>query len=174
MVPMSWLTRWTATRMVLSVRAARTFSGSDAADGIDRHLGHLEAVLGQVLDRVHDRGVLDGGDDEVVALAVVGVGEALDGEVGRLGAAGGEDEVLLALGVDHGGELLAGFLKTLAHLEAVAVEAGGRAVGLAEVGDHGLERILQHGGGGLVIEVDETLVHERECTGGTAGPPPLF
>ena len=84
--------------------------GVDATDLIDGDLGDFEAVLGQVLDGVHDRGVLDGGDDDVVALgADVGVGEALDGEVGRLGAAGGEDEILFALRVDHGGDLPARF-----------------------------------------------------------------
>ncbi len=51
--------------------------GIDPPDDIDRDLGDFEAMLGQILDRVHDGGMLDGGDDDVVALGTdVGVGRS--------------------------------------------------------------------------------------------------
>jgi hypothetical protein len=61
------------------------------------------------------------GDDVVAALAVH-LGDALDGEVGGLGGAGGEDD-LLGGRADELGDLLAGLLDALLGLPAEAVVA---------------------------------------------------
>jgi len=65
---------------------------------------------------VEDRLVLDRAGDDVVALVLVELDHALDGEVVGLGGAAGEDD-LLRLGVDQAGDLLAPRLGRLLRLQ---------------------------------------------------------
>jgi hypothetical protein len=95
--------------------------------------------------------VLDLRGDDVAASARHG--HALDRHVVGLGAAGGEDDLLLAHAQEVG-DLVAGGLQPLARLAAEAVDARGIAEPLAEVGQHGGDHIRMHRRGCVVIEID--------------------
>ena len=116
------------TRIVLSVIAARTVLGLDAAVLVDRQVGDLEALLLEALAGVEHRLVLGLRGDDVVALVLVELGHALDREVVRLGRARREDD-LLARRADQRGDLLARRLDRLLRLPAEGVDAAG---GVAE------------------------------------------
>ena len=73
----------------------------DATVATDRQVRHAEAVLLEALARVENRLVLRDGGDDVVALVLVELGDALEREVVRLRRAGGEDDLLLARGADQ-------------------------------------------------------------------------
>ena len=79
----------------------------DPAVPVHRHLDDLEAELLEVAQRVADGVVLDGGGDDAVAAGLAGPGRALEGEVVRLGAAGGEHD-LARLGAEICRDLLVG------------------------------------------------------------------
>ncbi|MNX97399.1 hypothetical protein D3C86_1297620 [compost metagenome] len=133
----------------------------DQAEAIDVQVGDLVAQALQVGAGVEGRLVLDLGGDEVLALLGVHLGDALEGEVDRLGGPGGQDD-LLAAGVapvvqraDQQGDLLAGLLDALLGGPPVGVVAArGVAEVLGEVGQHGLEDPGVHRGGGVVVQVD--------------------
>ena len=82
------------TRIVLSVIAARTASGSTRPSLSDRQVGDLEALALEALAGVEHRLVLGLRGDDVVALLLVELGGALDREVVRLGRARGPDDLL--------------------------------------------------------------------------------
>ena len=111
--------------------------------------------------------MLDRGGDDVVALVLVELDHALDGEVVGLGGAAGEDD-LLRLGVDQAGDPLAPRLGRLLRLPAVAVAPAGRVTeGLGEIGHHRLEHPRIERGRGVVVHVDSLAVH----AGGTSDYP---
>ena len=96
--------------------------GPDHAFGINLHACAGEALFFEELDRVHDGRVFDFAHDEVIALALVGVSDAFDGEVGRFRAVRGDDDVVGRLGVNERGVLRARFGQRIAHAQAVLVE----------------------------------------------------
>ena len=128
--------------------------GIDQAGGVDGEVGHLEAERLEVLARPQHRVVLDPRGDDVPR--VPGHGHALDGEVVRLGAARGEDDLLLA-DPQEVGDLLARGLQSLARLAAEAVDAGWVAEPLAEVREHRLEHFRVDRRRGVVIEVNPSV-----------------
>ena len=102
--------------------------------------------------------VLDGGGDDVAGgfpLEGHELHHALEGPVVRLGAAGGEED-LLGLCADAGGDIGPGPLQIGLGLLAEAVEAGGVAVLLGKIGGHGRQGGLGQGGGARVVGIDET------------------
>ena len=118
-------------------------------------IGH--AVM-WVLGGVEQGMVLDGGGDDVAGgfpLEGHELHHALEGPVVRLGAAGGEEE-LLWLRPDAGGDVGPGLLQVGLGLLPKAVEAGGVAVALGQIGVHGLQRGAGQGGGARVVGIDET------------------
>ena len=92
----------------------------------------------------------------MLALALVGIGRAFDGEVGRFSAVGGEENLLLAVGADQCGHLLARPLESIPDPKPVLVQRRGVAEVLCEVRPHGIEDLRQNRGGGLMIEEDLT------------------
>ena len=85
------------TRMVRGVIARANIVGIDAAEAIDGHDGHREAMLLEEPAGFDDRRMLDGAGDDVVALVLQRPGHALEGQVVGLAASAGEDD-LVALG----------------------------------------------------------------------------
>ena len=79
---------------------------------------------------VEDRLVLGGRGDDVVALLLVELDDALDREVVGLGRAAGEDD-LLRLGADQARDLLARVVDGLLGLPAERVVAAGGVAELA-------------------------------------------
>ena len=107
--------------------------------------------------------MLDGGDDDVIAL----VAEFASAKplIARLAASVPPEVMIRSSSLSALimlGELFPGFLQSFADLEAVTVKAGGRAVGFPEIGEHGLKRFLENGSGRLVIEIDEALIHGND------------
>ena len=92
MVPTSWLACWRQTSRVSS-RTAAPLGGVDLAGVVDPDLGDLEPLAGQGPGRGQHRGVLDRRDDQVAA-APGCPGQPGHGQVGRLGAAGGEHQLV--------------------------------------------------------------------------------
>src|SRR5262249_20342184 len=74
-------------------------------------------------------------------------------EVVRLGGAAGEDH-LVGVGVEQGGDLVAGVFQGAAGVAAELVGAGRVAVDLGEIQAHRLPDGGQEGRGGVAIEVD--------------------
>ena len=110
--------------------------------------------------------------DDVVALVLVELDDALDRQVVRLGGAAGEDDVL-RLGADQAGDLLAAGVDGLLGLPAEAVGAArGVAEVLGEVRQHRLEHPRIDRRRGVVVHVDcacssSTSSHPRS---GQSGP----
>jgi hypothetical protein len=120
-------------------------------------VGDLAAGLFQALAGVQNRFVFSDLRDDVVAALAIHLGDALDGEIVRLGRAGGEDD-LLGGRTDELGHLLACRFHALLGLPAEAVVAAGRVAELAgEEGDHCLEHARVHCRGGVVVHVDRQL-----------------
>src|SRR5439155_8266061 len=97
---------------------------------------------------------------------------ALDGVVGRLGAAGGEDD-LVGPGADEGGDAGAGRLDGVVGESAGGVGAGGVAVVFGQVGKHRLDDGGVDRRRGVAVEVDR--LHRRrgrERRNGGGRPPP--
>ena len=113
--------------------------GGDQPVGERLQVGHLAALLLEALAGVEHALVLGLHGDDVVALVLVEVGDALDGEVVGLGGARGPDD-LLAGGADEATHLLARLLDgLLGHPAEVVVAAGGVAELAGEVREHLLE-----------------------------------
>ena len=133
----------------------------DAAVLIDVEVRDAEALSLQPLAGVEHRLVLGARGDDVVALLPVELGHALDGEVVRLGRAGGEDDLLLA-SADQAGDLLARLFDRFLRFPAEGVAAaGGIAEVGGEVGHHRLEHARVERRGGVVVHVDGELQHAR-------------
>ena len=135
------------------MRAVGDRLGGDPAVFVAVDDRDLPAFARQAFHRIEDGLVLGGGRDEVLAPALRGVGEALDGEVVRFGRAGGEHD-LPALGADRPRHLLAGVLNGLIGVPAEAVrDARGVAVVLREVRQHRLDDPRVGPGRGVVVEI---------------------
>jgi hypothetical protein len=116
-VPISLLASITLTRMVLSVMAFFTSSGS-TRPLVDAEVGDLEALLLEALARVEDGLVLGHRRDDVVALVLVELGHTLEGEVVALGGAAREDDLFLSFAPMSAGDALARELDRLFRLPA--------------------------------------------------------
>ena len=113
----------------------------------------LIALFFQLLQGVQHRMVLKfGGDQVLFALARPRLGGGDDGLVVGLAAAGGEVD-LSRLGVQAGGHSGAGLGYRLGGLLGKGVKAGGVAVVLGKIGQHGVQRGLADAGSGCVIGV---------------------
>ncbi len=100
---------------------------------VDGCLLVLPTASGEFLADVDGAYVLDGAGDDSVALVLVAVRSADDGEVRCLCGGGGE-EYLGGLGVDERCDLLSCFVDRLKRLEALAVEAARVADVFREIG----------------------------------------
>ena len=85
-----------------------------------------------------------------------GGGNALDSEIVRLGAARGEDDLVLG-DLEEARDLLACRLHAIARVATEAVDAGRIAEVLAEVRQHRLEHLGVHRCGRVVIEIDPAV-----------------
>ena len=80
-------------------------------------------------------------------------GDALDGEIVALGAAGGEVD-LVWLGAEQSRHGTAGFFQFLAGVAAGGMDGGRVAVYLGIAGQHGLQRLFANGGSRGVVQID--------------------
>jgi hypothetical protein len=112
-------------------------------------VGHLEALALELAHGVEHRLVLGLHGDEVLALALVEVRRALDGEVVRFGGAGGPDD-FLGVGIDQRGDLFARLLDRLLGLPAVGMRARGRVAEM--LGQPGNHLLATRGSTGVVAE----------------------
>lgn len=127
-----------------------------SALGIDPHPGAGPALFLEELDGVDDAGMFRGADNEVLSTAFIGVGDPLDGEVGRFRAVRGEEDLVRATRVDQSSHLFPGMLQSIANPESVFVEGGRVPEPFGEERLHGLEGFGQEWRGRLVIEIDVT------------------
>ena len=120
---------------------------------VHRQVGHLESFLLQLLHGPQDRGMLDGGGDEVPPFLGVAGGDSPDGGVVGLGPPAGEDD-LLGQAADEIGDPLPGGLHRLAGLLSEFVNRRGVAEVLEKVRRHGLQHPWIHSRRGVVVQVD--------------------
>src|ERR1700694_24975 len=102
--------------------------------------------------------MLDGGGDHVPSAVGVPLRDPLEGEVVALGAAGGEDDFLGRHAV-VGGDLIARLVDRLAGALSEAVDAGGIAELIGEIGHHRLEHLGIEWRGRRMVEVH----HRHHC-----------
>ena len=95
--------------------------------------------------------------DDVVALFLVHLGRALDGQVVALGRTRGKDDFLRGRAHQLRHPFAAEFGRFFADPSEGMVAAGRVAEFLDEVGQHLLEHPRVHGGGGMVVHVDRQL-----------------
>jgi len=119
------------------------------AGGLGRDVCDFNAMAGEALGGLKDRGVLDGGGDEMVA----GAEQAEESGVVALSAAGVEDD-LGGMAVEEIGEGFTGAVDGGVGLLAVEMDGGGVAEVLDPVGAHGVDHLGQQGGGGVCVHVD--------------------
>ena len=154
MVPISLLACITDTRAVCAVSAWRSASGLITPSRSGSTSVNVQPRRARCLQRIEDRLVFDRAGDQVPAPArFERLGDAADGEVVRLGAAGRPDQVV-GLGADERGhtppcEIQVGFglLPKRMHARRVA-EVVGKRLG------HGLEYRGMKGRRGVVVEID--------------------
>ena len=126
------------------------------AQGIHRQVGDRKALgLFQVLQGVQDGVMLNGGGDDVPALAAPELGHGLEGPVVALRPAGGEED-LLGLCVQAPGDLCPRGIQIGLGLLAECIEAGGIPIGVPKIGHHGLQRPGRERGGSGVIGIEKT------------------
>ena len=101
---------------------------------------------------VRRRRVLDDRGHDVASI-VASLGHASDGEVVRLGAAGGEDHLVLVTAEERR-DLLARSRDRVSSAPAVDVPARGVAEVLAQVREHRVDDLRQDGRRRVVVEVD--------------------
>ena len=129
----------------------------DAAVLLHRQVGDAESVLLQALAGVEHRFVLDGLGDDVIALFLVHLGDALDGKVVALGGAGGKDDFLRGR-ADQLGDAFARLLhRLLGHPSKLMVAAGSVAEVLGEVGQHLFHHPRIGPRGGVVVHINGQL-----------------
>lgn len=130
-------------------------AGRNRAAGIGLQEGDGKSEFAEKFERFQNRLVFDGGGDDVAASGFLGVSaQAEDCEVVALGGSAGEDDVL-ALGFDHGGNLVARALHRL--LGAVAVfmrAAAGVPEFLAHINEKFPLNLRVNRGGGVAIQID--------------------
>jgi hypothetical protein len=117
MTPISLLTNMTETRIGVRTEGGLQFFQVDEAVGLDPKVGDFKAFPFQFPAGVQHRLVLGLDGDEVLALALIEAGGALDGQVVGLGGAGSPDD-LLGVGVDQGRHMGPGFLHRLVGIPA--------------------------------------------------------
>ena len=166
--PVSLLAHMTLTRAVSAVRLLVILLQVEAAVAVHGQFGHPVALLGQAGHQSLDRRVLDPGGDDVALVGIGGEGRE-DGGVVALGAAAGEDD-LIRVGAEQGRHLLAGLWTLPAHLAAEGVHAGGVAVELGEIGQHGLHHLGGHPGGGVVVQIDRRSSTSSTSSSGRPAP----
>jgi hypothetical protein len=83
----------------------------------------------------------------------LGARDALDGQVVRLGTAGSEHD-LLRRHAEEARDLLARHVDAVPSFPSEAVNAGGVAEALGEVGHHRRQDVGVDGRGGIVVEID--------------------
>ena len=124
---------------------------------MDRQVGDGKALLLQSLAGVEHRVVLEGGGDDVgLALFLHGVGRPFDGPVVAFGAAAGKVD-LIRVRPQAGGNVGPGLVQGGLGLLPRGVQAGGVAVHLFVIGEHGLQDLCGHSGGGRVVRVDDPV-----------------
>ena len=152
--PISLLAYMIETRMVWSSMARLQVFDIDQAIGLHGQVGHAEALLFKLLAGVEHGLVLGHLSDDVVAALAVHLRDALEGEIVRLGRAGGEDD-LLGGATDELRDLFARLVHGLLGFPAEAVvAAGGVAEDAGEVGHHGFEHTRIERCGRMVVHVD--------------------
>ena len=107
--PISLFTNITETRIVSGRSAALKLSRSSRPFGLDVEIGDLEALALELAHRVEHRLVLGSDRDEVLALVLVEMRRALQGEVDRFGGARGPDDFLRVAAHQPGNVLRARF-----------------------------------------------------------------
>ena len=113
--------------------------------------------------------VLDGGDENSGALRVFFAAlpvDALDREVVRLGAAGGENN-FGGVGSDGAGDAFAGVFDVGAGVAAYGVQGGGVAT-VAHLFNHSVDGGGQYVGGGGMVEVDAAVLTVGFCAHGSS------
>ena len=103
--------------------------------------------------------VLDGTDQHAATRGVplaAGQGDALERQVVRLGAAGGEDDLARA-GPENRGSALAGVFQCAGGALAALVVTGRVTEPAGQPRPHGLEHFAARGGGCRVIQVDHDV-----------------
>ena len=162
--PVSLLAIMIETTAVSSRSGVAQLVQVQMALAVDLQVGHLVAVaLLQVPAQAEHRRVFHRGGDQVL-LVRIGAQGADDGQVVALGAAAGEDDLVGQLRRRAGratcsracGHRVAGH-------GAEAVHAGGVAVVLGQQGQHRLDDLGGHRGGGVVVEVDAALGRRRQA-----------
>ncbi|MNX50585.1 hypothetical protein D3C86_812180 [compost metagenome] len=129
----------------------------DEAVFLDVEVGHFEALALEFAHGVEHGLVLGLQGDQVLALALVEVGRALERQVDRLGGARRPDD-LTRVGVDQVGHLAARLLDRLFGFPAPGVAARCRVAEMfAQPGNHGVDHTRVDRRGGAVIEIDREM-----------------
>src|SRR5205814_564574 len=119
---------------------------------VDRQPGYLEAIALEGLDGTEHGIVFDGRGDQMPATVRISVGNASQGKVVTLGAAGGKDHVPCLDAVESR-DLVAGLVDRLPGALAETIDAGGIAELLGQVRHHGLENLGVERRGGRMVQV---------------------
>ena len=131
----------------------------EQAVGFRCKIGNLEALALQFAAGIEHGLVLGLHGDDVLALALVEVGGALDGQVVGFCGAGGPDD-FLGIGIDQRGHLLARVFHRFFRFPAERVGTrSGVAEMFGEVGNHLFCDTGIHRGRGRVVEVDGEFQH---------------
>jgi len=126
--------------------------GIDPAEAVDRNDAHVEALPFQEAAGPEDCRMLDGTDNDVVALAPQRPGHPFEGEVVGLAASAREDD-LVAVGAEHRRDLAASFLECSLRTRSCPMPARRIAETIFQErphrrGDRGIDRRA-----GVVVEV---------------------
>ena len=126
-------------------------------------LGPSARLLARVWpETLEERVRWDGRGGDVVALVAVCAGEALDGLVGGIGSAAGENDRCL-VATQQAGNLATGLVHRRFGPLPVGVSAGRVAEMLVDIGQHRLGHLRVAGSGGVVVQVNR--VHYSTPTG---------
>src|SRR5215510_8576517 len=128
------------------------------AFAINGQVGHAPALLFQSPARGQYRRVFDLRGDDMTALIPVGLGDAFDRQVVRLGAARKKSDLGL-VGVEQSCDLLPGVLDGLFRLLAVLMRGRGVAVNFGEVGQHGPRDFVIDACGCAVVYINSFNAH---------------
>ncbi len=143
----------------------------DEAVGQHIQVGHFKAHALQLTHGVEHGLVLGLDGDEVLALALVELRRALDGEVVRFGGTRGPGD-LARVGTDQRGHVFAGNLHRFLRSPAKGMAARSRVAKLLiQVGHHHLHHPWVHRRGGGVVQVDRLggvhrVLQRLVCPGG--------
>ena len=124
-----------------------------AAEAVDGDLHHLETELLQVAHGVPDGVVLHGARHEPVAVRLAGPRRALDRQVVRLRAAGGDHE-LAGRPTERDRQALVGLVERVAGDPAERVSRRGVPEQAAQVREHGLQGLGAQRRGRRMVQVD--------------------